>query len=690
MPNVNEKKINKLIEEFNKKNFLLVEDETDELLKDDKKNLILLTLNASACANLNKYQKAEKVFQIGLNNHPKSQDLNNNYLNLLIKRNDFEKAIEIAEKAVNAGVTNSNILNGLGLAYSNLNEIDNAIEYLKKSLRLDSSNINASYNLANCFRAKKQFKEAEKYYKDVLDINPNFAQALNGYGLLFFEQNKINDAERLLLKAVASDPLLKEAYNNLGNLMSKKKDYLLAIKYFDQALTIDESFYLAYYNRGNAYRKLNEFQSAINDYNKTLEFNENLQEVYLNLGICHLELHDHKNALAIYNKGLSLGENAEIFSNIGVVYKNLGDSKLARKFFEDASRIDPNNFVHHRHLSLITKYNKNNKHIDEMNSLDAQYQDLDENKVHLFFSLAKAYDDLQEYKLSSKFYFKGNELQRSFKNFNFDREKLIFKSIKEHFLNNYDSTYNASLSKNDPKMIFIIGMPRSGTSLLEQILSSHSKVYGADELIYLSNSVVKNFNRPDSQEFLGLDSNRINATRKDYFDYISNMNITNEYIIDKNPFNFLWVGFIKLIFPDAIVINSKRGLLDNFLSIYQNYFPAIDWSYNLDEILDYFLLYMDLMNFWKKNLPGFVNHINYEDLIIDQDLMIKELINVACLDWEENCLYFHKNKRIVKTASDQQVRNKIYTKSIGKWKNYKTLLNPIIDKLENINYEQSN
>ncbi len=114
----------------------MVEDETDELLQDDKKNLILLTLNASACANLNKYQKAEKVFQIGLSNYPKSEDLNNNYLNLLIKKNDFEKAIEIAEKAVNAGVTNSNILNGLGLAYSNLNKIDNAIEYFKKSLKL--------------------------------------------------------------------------------------------------------------------------------------------------------------------------------------------------------------------------------------------------------------------------------------------------------------------------------------------------------------------------------------------------------------------------------------------------------------------------------------------------------------------------------------------------------------------------
>ena len=96
------------------------------------------------------------------------------------------------------------------------------------------------------------------------------------------------------------------------------------------------------------------------------------------------------------------------------------------------------------------------------------------------------------------------------------------------------------------------------------------------------------------------------------------------------------------------------------------------------------------MNFWDKNLPGFVNHINYEDLIIDKDLMIKELVDVACLDWEENCLDFHKNKRIVKTASDQQVRNKIYTKSIDKWKNYKTLLNPVIDKVNNINYEQSN
>ena len=119
-----------------------------------------------------------------------------------------------------------------------------------------------------------------------------------------------------------------------------------------------------------------------------------------------------------------------------------------------------------------------------MNKLDAQYQGLDENKVHLFFSLAKAYDDKEEYKLSSKFYLKGNELQRNLKNYNLEKDKLIFKSIKEHFSSNYDTAYKSSLSKDDPKMIFIIGMPRSGTSLLEQILSSHSKVYGADGLIF--------------------------------------------------------------------------------------------------------------------------------------------------------------------------------------------------------------
>lgn len=690
MPSTYEKKINELIKEFHKKNFLLVEDETDRLLKNDKKNLILLTLNATTCANLNKYQKAEKVFEIGLKNYPESEDLNNNYLNFLINRNEYKRAIVIAEKAINIGVINSNILNGLGLAYSSLNKIDNAINYFQKSLKINPSNINASYNLANCFKRKKQFKEAEKYYNDALNINPNFAEALNGYGVLFYEQDKIDEAEKLYLKAIETDPSLKEAYNNLGNLLLKKKDYFLAIKYFNRTLKIDENFYQAYYNRGNVYRKMQEFQYAINDYNKALEFDKGLQDIYLNLGVCYMELHDHKNALAIYNKGLSLGENAEILSNIGIVYKNIGESKLARKYFEHALNVEPENFIHHRHLSLITKYTNNNKHITEMNKLESQYQDLDENKVHLFFALAKAYDDRGEYEHASKFYSKGNDLQRKLKNYDFVKDKLIFKSIKEHFLKYYDNVYKASCAKNDPKMIFIIGMPRSGTSLLEQILSSHSKVYGADELIYLSNSVVKNFNRPDSHDFLRFDLNRIDATRKTYFEYISKMRITNEYIIDKNPFNFLWVGFIKLIFPDAVIINSKRGLLDNFLSIYQNYFPAIDWSYNLNEIFNYFLLYIDLMDFWEKNLPGFVKNINYEDLIIDQNLVIKKLVNMVSLDWEENCLNFHKNKRIVKTASDQQVRNKIYTKSIRKWENYKTLLNPIVDKVNDINYEQPN
>jgi len=236
------------------------------------------------------------------------------------------------------------------------------------------------------------------------------------------------------------------------------------------------------------------------------------------------------------------------------------------------------------------------------------------------------------------------------------------------------------ITKKDSKnLIFIMGMPRSGTTLVEQIISSHPNVYGSGELNFLSRIIYKNFFQEDKlsfkdkfNEFTGADLSLIS---KQYFDFIQNFNSNKNYITDKALFNFQWIGFIKILFPDAKIINCTREPKDNCLSIYKNLFENEGhWCYNKPELVECYKLYVDLMNFWNKKMPGEIYNIKYEELIENPNSKIRELVDAAGLNWDEKCLKFNENKNAIKTLSVNQARKKIYTSSISLYEKYKPYL----------------
>ena len=280
-----------------------------------------------------------------------------------------------------------------------------------------------------------------------------------------------------------------------------------------------------------------------------------------------------------------------------------------------------------------------------------------------------------------------NKLKYESLNYNFDNEIKLFKDLKETFEKlNTEKLINSTISKK--KIIFILGMPRSGTTLVEQIISSHSKVFGAGELPYLSKILSKNFfnkselSKEKIRNILTENNEEIDRIANEYLDYIDKFNTKENNITDKAPLNFRWIGFIKILFPNSKIIHCTRNPKDNCLSLFKNIFEGgLNFSYDQKTLGTFYNLYSDLMIFWNQKFSCFIHEANYEKILSNQLEESKKIIEFCGLDWEEECLNFHENKAPIKTMSTAQARKPLYKSSLNsyeKFSPYLETLNKII------------
>ena len=511
----------------------------------------------------------------------------------------------------------------------------------------------------------QRFKEAENLTRKLISENPKIVFLYNLLGLILVQQEKFDQALECYKKGIEVDPNFAMIYNNLGLLYShQKKDNIKAEEYYKKSIKLNQKIPEPYNNLASIYKSTDRFNEAIDCYNKAIEINPKFVHSY---------------------------------HNLGNIYVTQGKFEQAKKNFEKAIEIDPNYTVSHRTLSRLIKYTDKDPHflklkeiynkIDNQTKTDqinfskdptniSQYGDLNSlNKINLGFALGKAYEDIENFEMSFKFYNEANFLYNRKTNFSIHREIERFNKVKNTFYTKLYEKYKDCGSMNFAP-IFILGMPRSGTTLVEQILSSHPDVFGGDEQVLIPNLLRKNFGNKDLKLYL---ENVINFRKEDLKnigdDYVSSMkNLSNDSIrfTDKFPENFFWIGFIRLILPKSKIIHCFRNSRDNCLSLFKNHFPTgrMDYCYNLDMIVEYYNQYYDLMNYWNKILPNFLFNIKYENLISDTQIEVKKLLKFCDLTWNNKCLDFHENKRIVKTASDVQARSKIYSSSINSWKKY--------------------
>mgnify|MGYP006077877867 CR=1 FL=1 len=470
-------------------------------------------------------------------------------------------------------------------------------------------------------------------------------------------------------------------YNLLGSSFQKINNNLNAKKAFRQALLLDPNNLAAMNNLGNLYKNIKEFEKAKFYYEKIIKIDPNYINVLINYGSLKFDTNNYDDAIKFYKKALRLDNNIPVLHhNLGLVYMSLGDYEMAEFHLNEVLRINPKLTSADKLISRFKKYKKEDPHLREM--LNKVNNNLSNNsQADLFFALGKAYEDLLDYKKSFQFLKKANDIRKQSISYDKNTNNVHFKNIKNYFDDlNFD---NIKLKNNSKKKIFIVGMPRSGTSLVEQIISSHSNVFGAGELSILDQSISKNLNFNNNSE----GGNQVNFenVRKEYDDSIDVFKSSESVITDKNPLNFRWIGLIKIIYPGAKIIHCTRNPKENCLSLYKNTFDQdLNWSYNLDDLLNFYENYSELMNFWKSKIPNFIYDISYENLVNDSKSEIEKLLKYCELDFEENCLHFHKNKRAIKTVSAAQARQKIYKTSLSSAVNFEPFLKDFFNNLDQV------
>ena len=508
-----------------------------------------------------------------------------------------------------------------------------------------------------------------------------------------FKSGRILEAEGIAKKLIDLNPKVAFLYNLLGLISVDQKKIDQALEYYQQGIKIDPNYAMIYNNLGILYFRYKSgwnHKEAENFYKKSISLDKKLPEPQNNLGNLYKELNKFEEAMHCYKK--AIGNNPK-FSyghyNLANTYVTLGKFDLAKKHFTESIKLDPNFFNAHRSLSRITKYTEKEKHFIELKKL---YKKIDINRVEngmdLAFALAKAHEDVENIEKSFEFYKKANFLNRSKINFSLKRQKEKFKSIKTTFDKKLFLKYKDS-GCLDTNPIFIVGMPRSGTTLVEQIISSHPKVFAADEVEFIPSLIEKNFGEKNLSVYLhgaaDFDKKNLKLIGEEYKSIMKYVSNNSDRFTDKLPTNFLSIGFIKLILPRSKIIHCYRSPRDNCLSIFKNHFTSgkVKFAYDLNEIVEYYNLYEDLMQYWNDLLPNFIFNIKYENLISDTKAQIQSLLKACDLNWVDDCLKFYNNKRPIRTSSDIQARKKIYNTSIDSWKKYEKYLNVYFEKLNN-------
>jgi len=573
----------------------------------------------------------------------------------LYSSGNFQPALQLALKLIKLQPRLSVAHTIAGACYNSTGNPQQAISYFDTAVSIEPNNPNVRFGLANALRLSNQPAKAIHQYQKLLSVQPNHVHALYFLGVSQFQMGQIEESVHSLTSAIQLNPDFAEAHFSLayslwqlGKLDNAKKHLLTTIKLLPNHV-------YAHNLLGSLSKELADTESAETHYKKAIDINPNF---------------------------------AEALNNLGNLYNELGDSKLAQINYQKAVDINPNYAKAHSNLAAVKTYEGEDEQFKDMIRLSLDANVPAHEKTHLCFAIGKAYDDLGNTNDSFKYYEQGNGQRKQELGYSIQRDEKLFETIKKNFEN--DSIKVTSTYKNETSNtpIFIVGMPRSGTSLTEHILACHSQVHGAGELEYLEQFLTplinqKIVNSKNNESYL-VTSDDLHNCLNAYFNQLTTLNSTKPFITDKMPLNFRWIGFILQALPNAKIIHIQRDPIATCWSNFKLYFQSKDLGFtnNLKDLAHYYNLYSDLMTFWNQIFPGQIYNLNYESLTQNSEEEIRKLLEYCQLPWEDSCLDFAQTKRQIKTASANQVRKGIYQGSSQTWKKYEAHISSLIEAIK--------
>ncbi len=625
----------------------------------------------------NRYDRAEKLAQSFIKKFPNHQFGWKVLGAIFVDTGRNNQALIANKKSVKIKPYDAEAITNLGVTYQSLGEIIQAQACYKRAISLKPEYFSAHKSLGETLTILGKLNEAEVSYKRAIKLKPDFVEAHYNLGNVAKTLGKLEEAEESYRQAITLKSDFVEAHYNLGILAKTLGKLKQAEESYRQAITLKPDFVEAYFNLGNIYKTLGKLDAAESSFRSAIKYKQNFVEAYNNLGTTLQALERPKEAKDAFMKSIYLDpEYFQAHNNLGNVLQELAKVKEAEESFKKAIKLNPNYSEAHRHLANLKKFKSKDKQFSKMLELYSDNSIAKEELCHINFGLAKAYEDLGDFAQAFKHFSEANKLRKTFLGYDivkdvklFNRIESNYPQIKEKYIQIEDNT-----DKLIP--IFIIGMPRSGTTLVEQIISSHSRVTGAGELNFVSN-----FGKLIASGETEATTNNLHKFRRKYLEKLNERSDGNQFITDKMPQNFLYLGLITAAFPEAKIIHVLRDSAAVCWANYKQYFATsnIGFCYSLDDIIEYYSLYKKLMEFWKIHLGKRIYELDYELLTVNQETESKRVVKQLGLNWELGCLSPQNNRRGVRTASNLQVIEKVYTGSSESWKRYKPFLKGVLD-----------
>lgn len=585
--------------------------------------------------------------------------------------------------------------NNLGNVTRIQGDFDSAIRHFREALKHDPQSAEAHSNLGQLLLERKQLDEALKHCQEAVRLRPQFPEGLSNLGNVLREIGRLEEAKNYYAEALRINPRLAMVHNNIAQALQEEGKLDDAIVWYQRALTLDANTARIHANFASALQEKELTDEAIARYETALKIDPQSVEAHNGLGFIYHEKGDYPGARRYFEDALKIRDDfAPALCNLGSLLEELNDMEGALSCFRKAIHYDPTHAGAHAQLATIQRGKIPDSDLAAVKRLLTE-PDLTEGKrAVLQFGLAHVLDAKGEHAEAAELLRQANQVSVNLaekRAMGYDpvaHVQFISDMIRvcspEFFARLPASeAQNANLSQ---RPIFIVGLPRSGTTLIEQILASHSRVHGAGELRFARDdfeALPGLMNRTDAPMncLEQLDRPTVEKLAQQHLDHLAKLNDSAERVVDKMPDNYMYLGLLSVIFPRAKFIHCRRDLRDVAVSCWMTNFRHIRWANNQEHLAERFREYCRLSEHWKQVLPVPVLDVHYEETVSDFEGVVRRILEWCELEWEQACLNFHETERPVRTASVTQVRQPIYTRSKGRWKNYEPALAELFAKL---------
>lgn len=623
-----------------------------DALERDPGDINFVSLLGSILAERGELQEAAQLLGRAVRAAPGHATAQEDLGTILLNMGRPKEAVLHLEKARQLRPEHAPLLSKLGTAYQNLGRVAEA-----DALRREASSrspMQAKLEEATRLFIKGQFRESEKIAQELVRDNPHDVNPALLLARLAMMASCYDDARTILDKIIDMQPRFMAARHDLGTVLKELHEYEGAVSVLEEAQRLEPDNALTHYYLGAALAMAARPEQAVQSYQQAVALDPELPGAHIGLGHVLKTVGDQEGGVAAYRKAITLRPN------FGETYYSLANLKTFRFTEQD--------------VEIMT-----NRLANDALPVDC--------RVHFAFSLGKAFEDDKDYDQAFEHYALANQLHRETIAYDPVQTGIAHERMREIFSSAFFESDAALAGCSDSAPIFILGLPRSGSTLLEQILASHSQVDGTSELPDIS-MIAQGLTQPRSGQVFpqcmpDLSPETLLGLGEQYLEQTRRHRRGAPFFTDKMPNNFAYVGFIKTILPNAKIIDARRHPMDSCFGCFKQHFAkGQTFTYDLFELGEFYLEYCQLMDHWDEVLPGQVLRVQYEEVVADLETQVRRILAFCELPFEEACVAFHETKRSVRTASSEQVRQPIYSGSVQTWKRYGAHLDSLKEILE--------